>query len=67
MVEIPLSDVVRQVRLQWQLQDGVASAAVERAPTTLCITPRKKLFGPRSITGEEYRMVLGWLNENGYR
>ena len=31
MPNIPLNDVVRQVRLQWQIDDARAAATVERA------------------------------------
>ena len=67
MVDIPLPEIVRQVSLQWKLDSAAATAAVDRALSGLGIVPRKKLFGGRTVTSEEYRMLLDWLNQHGLR
>ena len=67
MADIPLPEIVRQVSLQWKLEAAAAQAAVDRALADLGIAPRKKLFGGRSVTAEEYRLLLDWLNQYGPR
>lgn len=64
-MDIPLPEIIRQVRLQWQLDELRAQSAVERALAGMGITPRKKLFGGKVVSGEEYRLLLDWLNRNG--
>ena len=68
MPDIPLQDIVKQVRLQWQIDQGAAQAAVDRALAALEIQPKKKLlgvFGDLQLSGEDYRAVLTWLNAHG--
>ena len=31
------------------------------------VEPRKKLFCGKVVSGEEYRLLLDWLNQNGLR
>lgn len=64
-MDIPLPEIIRQVRLQWQLDDARAAAAVERAMAGLGVVPRKKWLGGKVVSGEEYRLLLDWLNANG--
>lgn len=67
MADIPLPDIIRQVSLQWKQDSAAAEAAVDQACHALGLTPRKRFFGPKSLTGEEYRLVLEWLNRYGIR
>ena len=67
MPDIPYPDIVKQVSLQWQRDTGAAEAAVENACAALGITPRKKLFGGKVLSGEEYRLLLDYLNQHGLR
>ena len=67
MPNIPVPDIVKQVRLQWQTDDATASAAVERALSDLGFAPKKKLFGGREVSPQEYDMILDWLNRRGLR
>jgi hypothetical protein len=65
MPNIPLNDIVRQVRLQWRLDDSRAAAVVDRAMQALGIQPARSLLGGKSLTPDQYRLLLEWLNEHG--
>ena len=67
MPDIPYPDIIKQVSLQWQRDAASAEAAVGRACDALGIAPRKKLFGGRVLSGEEYRLLLDYLNQHGLR
>lgn len=67
MADIPVPDVVKQLRLQWHLEQAGAEAQLERAMKALEIRPKRSLFGGKSLTPEQYRDVLAWLNQHGLR
>ena len=67
MADIPLNEIIRQVRLQWQMDDARAGMAVEEAMVRAGIEPRKKLFGGKVISAQEYHLLLDWMNQNGLR
>jgi hypothetical protein len=67
MADIPLPDIVRQIGLQWHLDRSAASATLDRAMEALGIRPARSWLGARSLAGEQYRLVIDWLNEHGLR